>query len=41
MLPALSGGTTAYTSFGLAMPATGNATLMQAIYDLYYNPSYS
>jgi len=41
MLPGLSGGATAYTSFGVAMPASGNASLMQAIYDLYYNPSYS
>ncbi len=41
MLPALTGGATAYTSFGATMPAPGNASLIQAVYDLYYNPSYS
>jgi hypothetical protein len=41
MLPALANGATSYTSFGVAMPATGNASLIQAIYDLYYNPGYS
>jgi hypothetical protein len=41
MLPALSGGASAYTSFGVAKPVTGNASLTHAIYDLDYNPSYS
>jgi carboxypeptidase family protein len=41
MLPALPAGATSYTSFSGATLAPGSAGLMQAVYDLYYNPSLS
>jgi hypothetical protein len=40
MLPALPAGATSYTSFGTPV-AAGNAGLIQAVYDLYYNPALS
>ena len=40
MLPALSNGATGYTSFCGGTPATG-APLIQAVFDLYYNPACS
>jgi len=41
MLPALTGGATGYKSFSGATIAPGNAGLIQAVYDLYYNPGLS
>ncbi len=41
MLPALANGATGYTSFSGASIASGNAGLIQAVYDLYYNPGLS
>jgi hypothetical protein len=38
MLPSLANGATNYTSFGGAAIASGNAGLVQAVYDLYYDP---
>ena len=38
MLPTLNPGATNYTSFGGASIAPGNAGLIQAVYDLYYDP---
>jgi hypothetical protein len=38
MLPSLANGATNYTSFGGASIASGNAGLVQAVYDLYYDP---
>ena len=38
MLPTLNSGATNYTSFGGATIAPGNAGLIQAVYDLYYDP---
>ena len=40
MLPALSNGATGYTSFCGGTPANG-APLIQAVFDLYYNPACS
>jgi hypothetical protein len=40
MLPALPTGATSYTSFATPV-AAGNAGLIQAVYDLYYNPALS
>ena len=41
MLPPLQPGATAYTSFGFPIPngTPGNAGLIQAVYDLYFNPA--
>jgi len=41
MLPALNTAASNYTSFGGATIAPGNAGLIQAVYDLYYDPSLS
>ena len=41
MLPALAPGVTGYTSFGGSTIAPGPAGLIQAVYDLYYNPALS
>ena len=41
MLPPLQPGATAYTSYSGFVAAPGNAGLIQAIYDLYYDPSLS
>jgi len=38
MLPTLNPGASGYTSFGGATIAPGNAGLIQAVYDLYYDP---
>jgi len=38
MLPTLNSGATNYTSFGGASIAPGNPGLIQAVYDLYYDP---
>jgi hypothetical protein len=38
MLPTLNSNATGYTSFGGATIAPGNAGLIQAVYDLYYDP---
>jgi hypothetical protein len=38
MLPTLNPGANGYTSFGGASIAPGNAGLIQAVYDLYYDP---
>ena len=38
MLPSLANGAANYTSFGGASIASGNAGLIQAVYDLYYDP---
>jgi hypothetical protein len=38
MLPTLNPGASGYTSFGGATIAPGNAGLVQAVYDLYYDP---
>src|ERR1700674_1374338 len=39
MLPGLSGGATSYASYCGGQPAPGSAGLIQAVYDLYYNPN--
>jgi len=41
MLPALSGGATSYTSFCGGSPVPGPDGLIQAVFDLYYNPACS
>jgi hypothetical protein len=39
MLPSLGGGATSYESYCGGQPAPGSAGLIQAVYDLYYNPN--
>jgi hypothetical protein len=39
MLPGLSGGATSYESYCGGVPVPGSAGLIQAVYDLYYNPN--